>query len=79
MLPQLGQHDVIHHEKVGFNKATLIVQNDHVQLQGLLALILRRMLFRDSLGHHFEDEFNIADIPLRCHIGYLEKFMMPTT
>ena len=30
ILPKLRQHDVVHHKKVGVNKAAGILQNSHV-------------------------------------------------
>ena len=52
MLPQVGENDAIHHGKVGVNKAAEVVQNDHVQRQGIMQLRLRRSLLRNSLGYH---------------------------
>ena len=79
MLPQLGQRDVVHHGKVGVNKAATVVQNTHVQWEVLLTLRLGISLLGNILGHHAEDEFNLVDIPLWCCSGPLEKFLRPTT
>ena len=51
------------------------MQNAHVQRQGLPAFRLRRALLSDSLGHHAEDEVNVADSPLRRCSRSLEKLL----
>ena len=79
MLPRLGQHDVVRHRKVGFNKAAEVVHNYHVQQQGILELRMGRVLLCDSLGHRVEDEVNAAGSPNLCHSGSLKKFMMTMT
>ena len=33
------------------------------------------MLISNSLGHHAEGEVNVADSPLWCCSGYLDKFL----
>ena len=79
MLSQLGQHNVVHHGKVGINKSTEVVNNYHVQRYGILELILGRELLYNILGQHFEDKVNLSDSPLRCLSGSLKKLLKDTT
>ena len=79
MLPKLGKHNVIHNGNLFVNKLTAVVQNDHVQIEVIPVLILGIALVRNSLGHHAENEVNVADSTLRCCSGSLEKFLSPTT
>ena len=78
MLPQIVQQYIVQHGKVGVNKTAEVLQNDLVQQQRILELRLLRSIICDSIGHHVEDEINVADSPLRCCSGYLKKFLMPT-
>ena len=75
LMPQLGQHDVVHHGNVCVNKATAAVYNSHVQRQGLLVFRLRRALLSGSLGRHAKGEVNVAYSPIRCRSGSLKKFL----
>ena len=79
MLPHIGKHDVVHHGRVVLNKDVAVVQNAHVQKQGITELRLGRELLFDSLGLHDEYEVNISDSLLRCLSGSLNFFRRPTT
>ena len=54
MLPNLDQHYVIHHWKVGVKKPAKVVKNNHVQREVLPALRLRSDPLSDSLGYKME-------------------------
>ena len=77
MLPQIGKNDVVHHWKIGVNKAMAVVKNYHEQRQGIPSLRLGRALLCGSLVHHVEDEVNVADIPIQCRSVSMKKFLRP--
>ena len=60
MMPHIGQHYVVHHWKVGVNKAEEVVKNYHVQREVLPELILGRSLVSNNIGHYAEDKVDLA-------------------
>ena len=79
MLPHIGQQNIIHLLKVDFNKVVAVLQNYKLQKECRTELILGTALHSDSLGHHAEDEVNLADNTLHCCISSLEELLMTTT
>ena len=63
ILPKIRQHDVVHHRKVGVNKAAGILQNSHVHREGLMEFRLGRVLLSNSLVHHAEDGVVYMTVP----------------
>ena len=61
MLPHIGQHNLVHHCKVGVKKYAAVVKNSCVQRQCILVLRLIRTLLSSSLGHHAEYEVSLYD------------------
>ena len=55
------------------------MQNANVKQQGLSSLRLERALLSNIIGHHDEDEVNVADSTLRCRSYFLERFLKHTT
>ena len=76
-MPHIFQHNIVHHGKVGVNKTAEVVQNDPVQQQGIPELRLGRAIIYYSIGHHVEDEVNVADSTLQCCSGSLKKLLRP--
>ena len=74
----LVQHYVVHHGQVDVNKAVVVVNNAHVQQQGIPELRLVIASLCNTLRHNSEYEVNVAASSLQCR-SVPREVLRPTT